>query len=327
MLLGIGSHERLLDDARGVAARAHEAGVNVELNIYEGMVHGFLDLPVTAAEAMMERIATFCGAAVHRGREPEATDPPLTIRRVGWAGYEITSEQGTRVLVDPYLSDVEATGVGLPDSPFSVADLTDVDVVAVTHAGYDYRGSALEIVAAGDATLVSGSVLAAEAHTRKIAPERAITMVSGVTYAYRDVTIKALDARHQSSMHNSGGFVCDQPMSFLVTTSAGSRVFCGGDSSLSGDMHTWGELHHPQIAVLGVSGLLVADDAVIEMGPSEAAQAARWLGADVVLPVDHGPGDPAPAQLAANLGHDESITVVSLKFGETWTAAPSLVGG
>ena len=40
-----------------------------------------------------------------------------------------------------------------------------------------------------------------------------------------------------------GGFVADKPQSFLLTAAAGTRVFCGGATSLAGDLRTWGELY------------------------------------------------------------------------------------
>jgi L-ascorbate metabolism protein UlaG (beta-lactamase superfamily) len=61
---------------------------------------------------------------------------PLTIRRIGWAGYEITTEGETRVVIDPYLHGSEGPLFGLPESPITVDELADADVVAVTHAGW-----------------------------------------------------------------------------------------------------------------------------------------------------------------------------------------------
>jgi L-ascorbate metabolism protein UlaG (beta-lactamase superfamily) len=61
---------------------------------------------------------------------------PLTIRRIGWAGYEITTEGGTRVVIDPYLHGSEGPLSGLPESPITVDEVADADVVAVTHAGW-----------------------------------------------------------------------------------------------------------------------------------------------------------------------------------------------
>jgi hypothetical protein len=33
-----------------------------------------------------------------------------------------------------------------------------------------------------------------------------------------------------------GQFVSDEPLSFLLTTEAGSRIFCGGDFAIPGDL-------------------------------------------------------------------------------------------
>jgi hypothetical protein len=42
----------------------------------------------------------------------------------------------------------------LPDSPVTVDELADADVVAVTHAGYDHRAQAIDVTLAGNAVLV-----------------------------------------------------------------------------------------------------------------------------------------------------------------------------
>jgi L-ascorbate metabolism protein UlaG (beta-lactamase superfamily) len=88
-----------------------------------------------------------------------------------------------------------------------------------------------------------------------VPPERCAGIVSGVTFNHADVTIKALDARHTSNMIFRQQFVADEPMSFMLTTAAGSRIFCGGDFSISGDMRILGELFAPQVAILGIGGV------------------------------------------------------------------------
>lgn len=76
-----------------------------------------------------------------------------------------------------------------------------------------------------------------------------------------------------------------------------NRVFCGGDTSLSGDLRIWGELYQAVLAVLGVG--------VIGIG-------GRWLSAGKIVGLH--PADPAPAQLAADLTGSTN-NVVSLDFG------------
>ena len=319
LLLCAGSNELLLDDTLRFAERADAAGVEVELDLFERMIHGFPVVCAGAAETMFNRIAEFGTSWLCGG--PERPPQPLTIRRVGWAGYQITTEQGTRVLVDPYQADPEGIVSGLPESPVTPEELSDSDVVAVTHAGYDHRGQVIEIVRTGQAILVCGPALYQHALSHAVPARRCAPMVSGVEFRCRDVTIKALDARHSSSMYSDGQFFSDQPMSYLLTTAAGTRILCGGDFSLSADLKTWRELYRPQIAVLGIGGARVGPVTVTELPPDEAAIAATWLGVHTVIPVHYPPGDPAPAQLAADLMcQEQRIQVATLGFGETWTS-------
>ena len=77
----------------------------MDVEVYAGMPHGFPLMPTEAASAVLERIAAF--SASHLARSPsDPTVRPLTIRRIGWAGYEICTERGTRVLIDPYTARV-----------------------------------------------------------------------------------------------------------------------------------------------------------------------------------------------------------------------------
>ena len=244
----------------------------------------------------------------------------LTIRRIGWAGYEITSERGTRVVVDPYLHGSEGRISGLPESQVTVDELAGADVVAVTHAGYDHRAQAIDIALAGEATLVSGPALSQVAVAAGVPVDRSGGMLSGCTFQHADVTIRALPARHWSSMRWKGQFIADEPMSFMLTTTAGSRIFCGGDTSLSRDMQTWRELCAPHVAVLGIGGLQVGPVKFTELPPADAAIAAEWLGVSHVLPVHYAPGEPAPDHFRHELARRGSaIDVATLGFGDTWT--------
>lgn len=107
----------------------------------------------------------------------------------------------------------------------------------------------------------------------------------------------------------------------MLTTSFGTRIFCGGDTSLSADLRTWGELYHPTVAILGIGGVWLGRVKLSELPPADAAVAAQWLGVSTLIPVHYRPGDPTPAQLAADVASaDRPIRVVSLDIGDTWTA-------
>lgn len=65
LLFQVGGIEVLLDESTRAAARAHAAGVAVEVEIWEHMGHVFQALPLPQAGAALERIAHFIG--VHAG--------------------------------------------------------------------------------------------------------------------------------------------------------------------------------------------------------------------------------------------------------------------
>ena len=248
----------------------------------------------------------------------------LTIQRIGWAGYVVTTEAGTRIVVDPYLHGMDNNGihagVSLPNSPFTVKDLADCDVIAVTHAGIDHRGQAIDIALAGKAILVCGTALYGAARESGVPDERCAGMVSGVTFHHRDVTLKALDARHQSSMTWHNQFVADEPMSFMLTTDAGSRIFCGGDFSISGDMRTWAELFKPRVAMLCIGGVQHGPVYLAELPPPDAVIATEWLGVSHVIPLHYAPGDRSPDELVRQMkARDSAVQVIPLEFGQTWT--------
>jgi L-ascorbate metabolism protein UlaG (beta-lactamase superfamily) len=248
----------------------------------------------------------------------------LTVRRIGWAGYVVTTEAGTRIVVDPYLHGSEGAHSGLPESPISVDELADADVVAVTHAGYDHRAQAIDITLAGKAVLVCGTALYGAALDAGVPAERCAGVVSGVTFRHGDATFKSLDARHTSNLIWHDQFVADEPMSFMLTTDAGSRIFCGGDFSISGDLRTWGELFTPRVAILGIGGVQLGPVNTAELPPPDAAIAAEWLGVSHVIPMHYAPGDPAPDELARQIdARGSAIKVIALEFGQTWTQPPA----
>ena len=56
---------------------------------------------------------------------------PVSIRFLGTAAFQITTANGKRILIDPYLDEN-------PVSPVKVADLERVDLLMVTHAATDH---------------------------------------------------------------------------------------------------------------------------------------------------------------------------------------------
>ena len=319
LLVIAGDDAAIKNDSAQFAESAASAGIETTLSRYSGMPRDFALFDLPSSRDAFREMQVFASRRAPSESSAQAVTP-LTIQRVGWAGYVIVSESGTRILIDPYQCGSEGFHSGLPESSIRPRDLFGVDLVAVTHAGFDHRGQSIEIVQGGNAILACGPALYAEAIEQHVPAKRLAPMVSGFEIRCKDVSIKAVPARHESSMELRGKFRSDQPMSFVLTTEAGTRIFCGGDSSISDDFKTWGSLYSPHIAILGIGGLWVGAIDGVELPPREAMLAASWLGVDTVIPVHYAPGDPAPAQLQAEVeSAGLPIKVVILDFGQSWT--------
>ena len=210
----------------------------------------------------------------------------IEIRYLGWTAFELTTENGTRLLMDPMLKGRPKDGI--PPSPVPIEEFFSVDYVMVTHAAGDHVGQSFEVMQGSNATLICDAATAVSAIEEWELPEnRLYRMVSGVRFAFEDVTVKALPAQHLSVRRVKNGFVSAQPLSYLIGTASGERVFFAGDTSIHSDLKLYGELYEPHVAMLGVGGVDVHGQSLTELYPDEAALAAKWLRVRLAIPMHY----------------------------------------
>jgi L-ascorbate metabolism protein UlaG (beta-lactamase superfamily) len=210
----------------------------------------------------------------------------LQIRYLGWTAFELISEEGTRVLLDPMLAG--DPGDGIPAGPETAGAYHGVHLILVTHTASDHVGQAFEIMQGSQARLVCDVATKFRALEEAGIPEdRIYQMVSGVQFKFNDVTVKALPAQHLSFAKTQGGYISAQPLSYLIGMATGEKIFFGGDTSIHSDLKLYGELYKPHIAILGVGGVNVHGQSLTELYPSEAALAAKWLGVQIAIPMHY----------------------------------------
>lgn len=247
----------------------------------------------------------------------------VTFRYLGWAGFEITLEDGRRIILDPLLTG--RPGDDIPPSPCALEEFDEADFVLVTHAAADHLGQAFDILQRGTARLICDVSTRYMALAAGIASERIFFMVSGVQFRFDGLLLKALPAQHLSLTRiNESCFINAQPLSYLVTTPGGVRVFCGGDTSISKDHQLFGELYRPDVAILGVGGVDVLGQSLTELYPDEAALVARWLGVKIAIPM-HYRFDENTLFAKALKKHAPRIKAVLLRPGEAYDFTPARV--
>ncbi|MBS1766460.1 MAG: metal-dependent hydrolase [Acidobacteria bacterium] len=236
-------------------------------------------------------------ALVAAAPKAPARTQPITVTWLGHAAFEITSAGGTKLLLDPFLTQD-------PSTPSEFKDLSRYkpDAILVTHSHGDHLGDAVAIAKASGAPVVTSYELAA---TLGLPEKQTMGGNVGGTFHFGDVTVHLVPAMHGSQ---PGG----RPMGFVLTFKDGRSLYHTGDTWIFGDMSLIQELYHPNILLLCAGGGPYTED------PATAALAVKkFFHPSVIVPMHYGtfPGLADDAQVRGAFKGDKRLVV--MKPGET----------
>jgi len=216
------------------------------------------------------------------------------LRFLGVVGYEITGPHIT-ILTDPYL-------VGNPDAPCQPEDLDTPDLILATHGAFDHLGDTAAIAKRTGAPVLCGPDVRLKLMDDGVDPEQIQAIVPGIRTEIGGIVVTPIESHHASMVTLSdGATITGPPLGFIFDTEPGVRIYHTGDTALSGDMKTIGEIHSPNLAILGCAQpaallhLVPGPGTILsgEMNSYEAALAAEWLGVDCALASHYlDPGNP-----------------------------------
>lgn len=196
----------------------------------------------------------------------------MKLRWLGHSAFELISNNGLNILVDPFIQ-------ANPACPLNVNDVHP-DVICITHGHADHYGDTIEIARNNpNAVVISNYEISIHLQRNGI---NAIGINCGAEIAIGDVSIRMLETRHSSSLD----FEIDLPYagspgSFLFNFENGQKVFHAGDTGLFSDMKfVIGEVYRPDVALLPIGNIFT-------MNPAEAAIAAEWINPQVVIPMHY----------------------------------------
>ena len=211
----------------------------------------------------------------------------VTLTYLGTSAFEITTVRGTRILIDPYISQN-------PLCQRKIEDFYDIDLLLVTHGAFDHFGDTMEIMKKSKASLVCGPDIARYALKIGIPKERVILTIYGDEREISGIRIKTVEAKHASRLAGETETYYGVPLGFIITVENDIRIYHAGDTSLFSDLRLFGMLYRPNIMLVGVAN--VSKGLPIEMNPREAAFAALWVAPDVVIPMHYPPGSKEPSK-------------------------------
>jgi L-ascorbate metabolism protein UlaG (beta-lactamase superfamily) len=214
------------------------------------------------------------------------SDGRATFTWYGHSCVELRTPGGKVVLFDPWF--------GNPTSPRAVDDVSECDVMLVTHGHHDHLG-------AGPRDVLNADSLAIARRTEPVWPSvhelslwletqldgsgtEIIGMNKGGTVEAAGLKVTMVHADHSAgdwSAAGDGPLYLGEPVGFVVELEDGRRIYHAGDTDVFGDLALVGEMYKPDMAFLPIGGHYT-------MGPDGAARAIKLLGVSVVVPIHYG---------------------------------------
>lgn len=214
---------------------------------------------------------------------------------VTWLGHSGVKIQGSKIIyIDPFLT-------GNPAASTTPEEITEADIVIVTHYHDDHMGDAFAICKKTGATIVGIHEIAVDAEAEGITAEG---MNIGGTVEVKGVKVHMVTALHSAKKGDPAGVVIEMD---------GKTIYHAGDTGLTYDMKLIGEFFKPDLSLLPVGDRYT-------MGIPSATKAVEFIKSKVVIPIHHGTFPIItvdPEEFKKKVG--DMAEVVILKPGESYS--------
>jgi len=224
--------------------------------------------------------------------------------------FRLTSAKGTKIVTDPSWK-----GPGPPRAARggAVKDLSDADMVFVTHAGPGPFFPDVEVMKASRATLYCPPDVAIKVRKAGIPEERVFSMVPGVRFGsgiwhQGPAGFAYLYVRHEGHWLTGCPSVSywisgRKRRSFSAATTPWDRIIVFMATPITRIWESW------------IGGISTNGQCLTELYPDEAAVAAKWLGVQAVIPMHY--LDHEDQELSKELEKSApEITLAVMKPGE-----------
>ena len=187
----------------------------------------------------------------------------MKVRYLGHSAFRIETGDNV-ILIDPFL---------VPNKEYNFQN-DNISYVFVTHGHSDHLGSAIDISKTKGAPIV-GVFELANYCTQHGARAIGVNLGGWIDFPFGRVYFAP--AFHSSSF--ADGTYAGCPAGILMETE-GKKIFHAGDSALTQEYKTLGELNEIELAMLPIGGFYT-------MGTPDAIVASKWLGSKKVIPMHY----------------------------------------
>jgi L-ascorbate metabolism protein UlaG (beta-lactamase superfamily) len=232
----------------------------------------------------------------------------VSLRFLGNSAFEILSEKGVRILIDPHIR-------GNQLCPISLDDLEPADLILVSHAAKDHMSDAPELARNFQCPVICDPAVAYFLKSQGGPDEKIISMVWGQVFPYRGLKVRALESKHISFFRNGPIPITGLPLGFILYTESDLRIYHSGDTSIFSGLELFGELYRPDIGLILVGNY---PGALAELSPEEAAMAVKWLRLKVAIPMHYEKGSAEPQQFVESVKRQSPRTQAIIMEPGEW---------
>ena len=202
--------------------------------------------------------------------------------------------------------------------PVSIDKIGEVDIVLVTHGAPDHMGDAVTLAKEKEAFLVCGPEVKVHALKNGVEETKIRAVLWGDRIELLGVGIQTVECRHISFMRSLDTYLSGIPLSFVITTEVGTRIYNVGDTAIFSDIKLIAELYDPNILLVPVGGEPRATGGYAHLSPREAALMTQWVAPEFAIPVHYGPTSIEPAEYENYIRLlAPTVKVCLMKPGET----------
>ncbi len=183
----------------------------------------------------------------------------------GHATFGLETDDGTRLVIDPFFGDNPACDVSVDD--------VAADFILLTHGHHDHVADAMPLAERTGATIIASFEIASymEGKGFPVSPQH---IGGGVEYPFGYVKMTPAVHGGKLDLPDAEGFTT-VPGGFLINLTGGQRLYLAGDTALTFDMQLLKGL-------VDVAALPIGDR--FTMGPADAVRAVDFIEPDVVIP-------------------------------------------
>lgn len=203
----------------------------------------------------------------------------MKFSKITFAGHSaiFVEGDGKSIAIDPWLE-------GNPLCPEGLKQPAKIDLIALTHGHSDHAGDTCRLVKHFGCQFAATYELVNLLVSEGAPSEKGIYMNKGGTVDWQGVSLTLTNALHSSSYDTASGTVYAGEPCGLILKGANHTIYHAGDTALFSDMQLIAEFYQPDIALLPIGDRFT-------MGPREAARAAKWVGAKLLIPIHYGTFD------------------------------------